>query len=59
MNTKYFLVFCILVLTINKVNSQAQSMDSTYMRFFAGSTFFMLGNIASSNKPDFVQLNFS
>jgi hypothetical protein len=34
-------------------------MDSTYKRFFAGSTFFMLGNFASSNKPDFVQLNFS
>jgi hypothetical protein len=58
MKTKYLLVFCMLVLTIIKANSQTQSMDSTYKRFFAGSTFFMLGNFASSNKPDFVQLNF-
>ena len=32
--------------------------DSTNRRYFVGSSFFMLGNFSSKNRPDFVQLNF-
>ena len=46
-----------LVLTIIKANSPPQDVDPTYKRFFTGSTFFMLENFASSNKPDFVEIN--
>jgi hypothetical protein len=41
-----------------KVNAQYGRQDSTYRRCFVGSTLFLLGNLASVNSPDFVQLNF-
>jgi hypothetical protein len=34
-----------------------QAQDSLYRKYFVGSTFFMLGNLAPTNRPDFVQLN--
>lgn len=41
-----------------KVNAQYSLQDSTSKRYFIGSTFFVLGNFAKTNKPDFAQLNF-
>jgi len=41
-----------------QVKAQYAKQDSTYKRCFAGSTFFLLGNLATVNKPDFFQLNF-
>lgn len=38
--------------------SQSTSIDSGERKFYAGSSLFILGNLASTNKPDFVQLNF-
>lgn len=32
--------------------------DPAYKKYFVGSSLFMLGNLATRNKPDFVQLNF-
>jgi hypothetical protein len=40
-----------------QVNAQYAKQDSTYKKYFVGSTLFMLGNLATVNKPDFVQLN--
>lgn len=52
----------VFILIINTTLTQAQksSQDSTFRRFFIGSTLFMLGNLTPDdpNPPDFVQLNF-
>lgn len=41
-----------------QVNAQYADADSNYSRWFVGSTMFLLGNLAATNRPDFVQLNF-
>jgi hypothetical protein len=53
------LVLCIVVLSAftNKAKAQYNKQDSTYKKCFVGSTFFMLGNLLPTNKPDFIQLN--
>jgi hypothetical protein len=42
-----------------QVNAQYAKQDSTYKRWFVGSTFMMLGNFIPNdpNRPDFIQLN--
>ncbi len=40
-----------------QVHAQYAKTDSSYKRWFVGSTFFLLGNLASTNPPNFVQLN--
>jgi hypothetical protein len=40
-----------------QVNAQYGKTDSTYKRWFVGSTLFLLGNLATTNPPEFVQLN--
>ena len=40
-----------------KLNAQYKKDDSTYKKFFVGSTLMMAGNLSAKNKPDFVQLN--
>ncbi len=39
------------------VTGQYAQSDSTYKRWFVGSTMFLLGNLATTNPPNFVQLN--
>ncbi|MEX2591731.1 MAG: hypothetical protein WD426_03080 [Anditalea sp.] len=60
MKLKLFLSLLVFALAFTKANSQTQAKDSTYKKFFIGSTFFMLGNFIPDdpNPPDFVQLNF-
>ena len=58
MKINSFLLLMVLVLTSIKANSQIHNVDSAFRRLFAGSSFFILGNFASSNKPGFVQVNF-
>ena len=41
-----------------KVNAQYAKQDSTYKKFFVGSSLFLLGNLSPVEKPDFFQLNF-
>lgn len=40
-----------------QVKAQYDRQDSTYRKFFVGSTLFLLGNFATTNNPEFVQLN--
>lgn len=40
-----------------QVNAQYAKSDSSYKRWFIGSTLFLLGNLATTNPPDFIQLN--
>lgn len=56
---KKILFICLVVAMTGtlRVHAQYAKTDSTYSRWFAGSTLFLLGNFASVNRPDFVQLN--
>lgn len=40
-----------------QVNAQYARTDSTYKRWFIGSTLFLLGNLDPTNPPGFAQLN--
>jgi hypothetical protein len=48
----------ILILVSNCALGQSTKQDSTYKRYFVGSTLLMLGNFSATNKPDFFQINF-
>lgn len=48
----------LLLVSTLQLSAQYSKQDSTFKECFVGSTFFVLGNFASSNKPDFAQLNF-
>lgn len=51
------LAIALLAMSASHLIAQYAKSDTTYHKFFVGSTFFMLGNIDTKNKPDFVQLN--
>lgn len=57
---KIKLVLCLAVILFFNVPLKAQysKQDSVFKKCYVGSTLFLLGNLASTNKPDFVQLNF-
>lgn len=57
MRKKTFILGLVLILTSSQLQAQYSAQDSTYKKCFVGSTLFMLGNLAPTNKPDFVQLN--
>ena len=50
----------VLALLGQVANAQTVPTDSTYRRFFVGSSLFMLANLNTNapNRPDFFQLNF-
>ncbi len=59
MQKKVMWIGLVLALISNlNVNAQYSQQDSTSKRYFIGSTFFVLGNFAQTNKPDFAQINF-
>ena len=59
MQKKILWIGLVLVLASSLlVNAQYAKTDSTYKRWFIGSTVFLLGNLAPTNPPDFAQLNF-
>jgi len=45
------------LLVSSQLKAQYAQQDTTYRKCFIGSTFFMLGNFAETNNPEFVQLN--
>lgn len=51
--------FILIVALFIHIPTSAQYVknDSTYKKYFIGSTAFVLGNFAKVNKPDFAQLN--
>lgn len=56
---KKILSFALTLLAASsvQVNAQSTQQDSTYKRWFVGSTFLMLGNFDKVNTPEFIQLN--
>jgi len=58
MQKKAFFIGLALVLAGSlRVNAQYAQQDSTYKRWFIGSTLFLLGNLSPVNPPGFAQLN--
>jgi hypothetical protein len=59
MQKKFFTVVFILLLGLTlQSKAQYSKQDSTYKRFFIGSTLFMLANLVpDDNAPNFYQLN--
>lgn len=60
MKLKLFLFAMVLALAYTNANSQTQMQETTYRKFFIGSTLWELGNFipGDTNPPDLVQLNF-
>lgn len=52
-----FIGFVLMMTSIPQLKAQYTQTDSTYKRWFVGSTIFLLGNFATTNSPGFVQLN--
>lgn len=58
MHKKIFWIVLAFVLAGNlQVKAQYAEQDSTYKRWFIGSTLFLLGNFDRVNPPNFAQLN--
>ncbi|QSE98458.1 hypothetical protein [Fulvivirga lutea] len=49
-------IACFLACNIS-TNAQYAKQDGDFKNHFVGSTMFLLGNLASTNSPEFVQLN--
>lgn len=59
MQKKILWIGLVLILTSSlHANAQNAEQDSTYKRWFFGSTLLMLGNLDTKNSPEYVQLNF-
>lgn len=59
MNYRIIVIISTLILSFAlPANAQYQTQDSTFKKFFVGSSVFLLGNLSKTNKPDFAQLNF-
>jgi hypothetical protein len=52
-----FISFVVLVISVCQVKAQYAKTDTTYKRWFMGSTLFLLGNLSTTNPPNFLQLN--
>lgn len=52
-----FLAFILMITSSLQVYAQYTKDDSTYKKFFVGSTLFLLGNLAPVNPPGFAQVN--
>lgn len=52
------MIIALLLAGSSNLKAQYARQDSTFYRFYAGSSLFMLGNLDTKNKPDYVQLNF-
>lgn len=48
----------LLLVSYLQVRAQYAKQDSTYKKFYIGSSMFLLGNFAKVNSPEFAQLNF-
>ncbi len=58
MHLKILALSFVFILSINSLPSaQYADQDSTFKKYFVGSTLFLLGNLDSNDRPDFVQLN--
>lgn len=52
-----FIGFVLMMTSTVKIYAQYDKQDSTYKKFFVGSTLFLLGNFDKVDPPHFAQLN--
>ena len=52
-----FIGFALMMTSTIHIKAQYAKTDSTYKRWFVGSTLFVVGNLAPVNPPGFAQLN--
>jgi hypothetical protein len=52
-----FMAFVLMITGTLQLKAQYAKTDSSHKKWFVGSTLFLLGNLAPTNPPDFVQLN--
>ena len=52
-----WIVLAMVLVSSLQVNAQNDKQDSTYKRWFFGSTLYLLGNFSKVNNPEYVQLN--
>ena len=58
MQKKLLWIGLAIVFTISlEVNAQYAKQDSTYKRWYIGSTLYLLGNFAEKHNPQYIQLN--
>jgi len=58
MQKKILWIGLFLVLTSSlQVKAQYAKQDSTYKRWYVGSTLYLLGNLDKTNNPEYIQLN--
>ncbi len=58
MQKKMLMIVIALFCAISSsLHAQYAAQDSTYKRWFVGSSFLMLGNFSKVNNPEYVQLN--
>lgn len=58
MQKKKLLIACVLMLACAlQTNAQDAQKDSTYRKWYIGSSLFLLGNFDQKNNPEYVQLN--
>lgn len=58
MQKKIFFIGCALLMTsILQLKAQNAKQDSTYKKWYVGSSLFMFGNFSKINNPEYVQLN--
>ncbi|MGM9507337.1 hypothetical protein ACS5NO_06415 [Larkinella sp. GY13] len=48
----------IALASILQANAQYGKQDSTYKRWYVGSSLFMLGNLDKKDNPEYIQINF-
>ncbi len=59
MKNKFFYAAIIVMMASTlQIKAQYAKTDSTYKRWFVGSTIFILGNLSTVNPPNFAQINF-
>lgn len=51
-------VFTLLLASTFQLKAQYATTDTSYKRWFVGSSMFLLGNFARVNSPNYAQLNF-
>jgi hypothetical protein len=56
---KKILFFAMVLMMANTLQIKAQNAqpDSTYKRWFVGSTLYLLGNLDKTNNPEYIQIN--
>jgi hypothetical protein len=54
---KVMIIFAFILAGNFHVKAQYTATDSTYKRWFVGSTVFLLGNLSTVNPPNFAQVN--